>query len=255
ALLAAVVAAGAATAAYRVRQDPGAARVTPVLMPTRDGPFGIRLVQIPAATIYVGSPPGEDGRGLTEGRHAARVAAFYVATTEVTRGVYRRVMADGRPPPPAADDALPATGVTWDEAQEFCRRLSAADGGLTFRLPTEEEWEWAARAGDDGPFSGTRDLRSMGWFSGNAAGPRPVAGKSPNWWGIHDMHGNAREWTATLQEGSDRMPGELQLRVVRGGGFRSPERACRAAAREFEVPSTIADDLGFRVAADVPPQR
>ena len=235
---------------------------------------------VPGGSFLLGSPEEEIGRDGDEGpRRTVSVEAFWMGMTEVTYDVFavfrdRRLDADvgaredvafdadavTRPSPPYEDPSqgmsrsgLPATGMTRLSALHFARWLSEKTGRV-YRLPTEVEWEFACRAGDDGPHgSGMRDadVRDHAWFAANSGGAfREVGVKSPNAWGIHDLLGNVAEWTldpydadfyASLPEDeittnpttghSARGRG-----VVRGGAFDDDLTELRCADRFEETP-------------------
>ena len=149
-----------------------------------------------------------------------------MAKTEVTEGQWASVM--GRPAPGPQAARLPAAGKGGDEIEQFCDTSMLS-------LPTEEEWEYACRAGTAGPYGGTGSLEEMGWFAGNSGGKlHPVGSKSPNAWGLCDMHGNVWEWCEG--EGSP----------IRGGSFRDAAESCRAAFRD-----TVERRLASKAEADM----
>ena len=127
--------------------------------------------------------------------------------------------------------------VNWDECQEFCKKLSEKIG-MKIKLPTEEQWEYACRAGTTGPYAG--NLSEMGWYKGNSGGHTHGIGlKAPNVLGLYDLHGNVREWTASS---------EGFFRVIRGGGCRDIASRCTASKRIRFIPEIRNDDRGFRLA-------
>ena len=162
---------------------------------------------------------------------------------------------------------LPAADMTWNDAMEFCSRLTSREkeNGNEYRLPTEAEWEYACRAGTVTAYcSGDSEeqLAKVGWYKDNSgAVNHPVGQKQPNAWGLYDMHGNVLEWCLDCFESYPREgetvdpvagdPSSSGKRVCRGGGaggaFASPAQDCRAAfrhPRKADDPGTI---LGFRV--------
>ncbi len=161
--------------------------------------------------------------------------AFYLGKYEVTQAQWEKVMGYNPSLFKSVGPQAPVDTVSWDDCQAFCQK---AGGGL--RLPTEAEWEYACRAGTDGPYAG--ELAEMGWHLGNSAGTtHPVGAKKPNAWGLYDLHGNVREWcqdfysleyvdeAATDPTGPVKSSGYGQ--VVRGGGWASYAFFCRSAAR------------------------
>src|SRR5262249_24571606 len=143
------------------------------------------------------------------------------------------------------DPNQPVEQVSWDDVQEFIRRLNAREGGATYRLPTEAEWEYAARAGTTTRWSFGDDASQLGryaWDDGNAGGQtHPVGQLLPNAWGLYDMYGNVWEWVQDVAAlyASDASgtavdpagPFSGSHRVTRGGSFNSPARYCRSTHR------------------------
>jgi formylglycine-generating enzyme len=235
----------------------------PAPLETFTNSIGIELIQIPKGEFMMGE--GNKVR-VTLSRD------FWLGKTEVTRGQWIRLM--GTAPfgelmgngASAGNTAgvLPATRVTWEEATEFCRKLTErerANGRLpaneVYRLPTEAEWEYACRAETTTSYSFGNDaskLGDFGWFDGNASGKEhPVGMRKDNLWGLYDMHGNAREWCSDWYDGKlaggvdPEGPAGGSYRVHRGGGWKDDPVLCRSADRKC-VPSLRNDDLGFRVA-------
>jgi gamma-glutamyl hercynylcysteine S-oxide synthase len=214
------------------------------------------MVLVPAGEYVIGT---DDGDEYERPRHTVRLRAFLVDRCEVTRAEYRRFLeATGRPAPrswsnDAGPDTLPATGVTWADASAY-----AAWAGK--RLPTEQEWEAAARGPDGRRYPWGGAWRADG---ANAAGSRgalaPVgsypAGASP--YGALDMVGNAWEWTASdptpYRGGVFPEKPEEGSKVVRGGSFESGDRRATATYRNWIVEKgQNYDDTGFRCATDAP---
>lgn len=147
-------------------------------------------------------------------------------------------------------DDLPVDSVSWADAVEFCRRLSQLTG-RQYRLPTEAEWEFAARAGSSGPYAG--ELQTMAWYDANAAGhPHPVGQKSANSFGFYDMNGNLWEWCQSeykpypysATDGREDLQSQ-RVHVLRGGSFESAARGCRSSYRRRVAPQRRT--TGFRV--------
>jgi formylglycine-generating enzyme required for sulfatase activity len=232
----------------------------------RDWAAGMRFCWCPTGSFLMGSQLHED---FLQADEQTRVVTFprgfWLAKHEVTRTVWRAVMettpwaaagaARAAPPPPPADaDAWPATHVTWDNAAEFCRRLTDREAqagrlpaGWEYRLPTEAEWEYGCRAGSQARFSfGDReaDLVDHGWFAANTVDegrnhPQPVGRKRPNAWGLCDMHGNVWEWCRDTYEAK---------KAFRGGCWANIAWWCRSADRNALPPACESDMLGFRIA-------
>ncbi|OAI49773.1 hypothetical protein AYO44_06135 [Planctomycetaceae bacterium SCGC AG-212-F19] len=238
---------------------------------------GMKLVLIPAGTFNMGSAPEEALHRLNElPRHEVAIThAFYMAVHLVTQGQYEQVMRTN----PARFNAAgggdlnhPVERVSWDDAMEFCRRLSALpeekQASRVYRLPTEAEWEYACRAGTPTPFSigpaltGAQANFDANFPAGDGEKARPTGRTMPvgtyaaNNFGLHDMHGNLWEWCADWYEGgyyraSPRRdpPGPTagRFRVVRGGSWRNHAATCRAAYRNALVPNNRDPYTGFRV--------
>ncbi len=233
---------------------------------------GMSFNLIPAGSFMMGSPEDEPGRSDDETQYQVTLSkAYYMQTTEVTQGQWEAVM--GSNPSWFSDCgySCPVENVTWKDVQDFIEELNKRGQG-TYRLPTEAEWEYAARAGSatafaNGDISETLDgydpnLDDMGWYYGNSLGyyayarigfvTQPVAGKQPNAWGLYDMHGNVAEW---VQDWYDEYPSEGVTdptgpvcgfdRVVRGGSTYAMN--CRSAYRGSFSPTTVNLYRGFRL--------
>ena len=151
--------------------------------------------------------------------------------------------------------------VSWDDVIAFCTRLSANEG-VTYRLPTEAEWEYACRAGSTTRYSLGDDEASLGevaWYNGNSGGKtHPVKHLRPNAWGLYDMHGNVWEWcwdrygAAYYKRSPVDDPSGLDRalpRMLRGGSWRNAPRIVRSATRaDGGHPEARIDDMGFRLA-------
>lgn len=249
---------------------------------------GMKMVMIEGGTFRMGSPDTEPGRADNEGPvHEVTIAGpFLMSATEVTHNHYIRVMGTAPPrsvgPQKAANASdHPAESATYEEAKEFCVRLTEKDKdqphvrpGWAYRLPTEAEWEYCCRAGTDTPFWNgssllnrrqalylpTGEEKELSLEGGSTPGqhqdiPNKVAQFEPNPWGLYDMHGNVAEWC--LDWYRPRYPAEAQDnplgpasgggRVARGGSYKDPASACRSAARRGVRPDQRHDWLGFRV--------
>jgi formylglycine-generating enzyme required for sulfatase activity len=235
--------------------------------------IGMKLVMIPKGTFIMGSPESEWGRLDNEVQHQVTLTRdFYLGVTEVTQAQYKDVMGEN---PSGHQDYLvqgdsssyPVEKVSWEDAVEFCRKLSdmpeEKKAGLVYRLPTEAEWEYACRAGSNTAFSFGDEAESLsehGWFDENSNfGTRPVGELKPNSWGLYDMHGNVWEWCCDWYGGypkgavSDPVgPQAGSFRVLRGGGWYYVAADCRSAFRYRRNPSFRHFNIGFRVALSSP---
>jgi formylglycine-generating enzyme required for sulfatase activity len=156
-------------------------------------------------------------------------------------------------------DACPVERVSWDDVQAFISRLNSRSGGKRYRLPTEAEWEYAARGGGLGEgylYSGSNKLNEVGWYDSNSGDKtRPVKGKKPNALGLYDMSGNVWEWCSdwhrsTYVRGPQTNPSGPSSgsgRVIRGGGWYGDAEDCRVANRNRGAPGRRYDGVGFRL--------
>ena len=220
---------------------------------------GFELVSVQGGTFKMGSPGNEAGRFDDECLHAVTVGSFSIGKYEVTQADWREIM--GSDPPELSFkgcDDCPVESVSWDDIQTFLQKLNARYSGKNYRLPTEAEWEYAARGGQAGentyfPYAGGDDLGEVAWyFSNSDSKTHPVGGKKANQLGLFDMSGNVWEWcqdtykpypcdNINMADGS--------YRVFRGGGWLSVPRFCRSAHR-YRLPPTYRNyDLGFRLAS------
>jgi formylglycine-generating enzyme required for sulfatase activity len=233
----------------------------------------------PAGSFLMGSREDEEGRGRDENQVQVTLSqGFWMAQTHVTQVQWQAVM--GNNPSHFRGGNLPVEQVNWYEAQEFVSKINAnlaLPDGMQMTLPTEAQWEYAARAGeavfevarykgcgiwefaaragDAGPFSGVT-LDEVAWYDENSEGkPHPVGTKKPNAWGLHDMHGNLWEWCADWYE--PELKGGLNPqgpptgagRVVRGGSWGNSADRCRAAFRYENTPTGRNNGyIGFRIA-------
>jgi formylglycine-generating enzyme required for sulfatase activity len=238
---------------------------------TVENSIGMTFVYIKPGTFMMGSPAGEPGRGRDSDETLHQVTlthGFYMQTTEVTQGQWRSVTGSDISYFKNCGDDCPVEQVSWNDAQEFIRRLNKKEGGSRYRLPTEAEWEYAARAGTTTPFNtGTGNCLSTD--QANYNGSYPISGCSkgedrqttvktgsfsPNAWGLYDMHGNVFEWcqdwygdypsgSITDPDG----PTSGSSRVSRGCAWmNSSSRLCRSAYRNF-LTATNRSGLGFRL--------
>ncbi len=242
--------------------------------------IGMEFAKIPAGKFTMGSSTREpDSLENERPRHDVIISKpFFLGVFEVTQGEYERVM--GRNPSShvkAGVDSsrLPVEMVSYDDAVEFCQKLSALPeerrAGRVYRLPYEAEWEYACRAGTTTAFHHGDSLSSdqenfMGRrpYGGAAEGPvrgqpTPVGEFAPNAFGLHDMHGNVMEWCAdpyseysSKPQVDPRGTDVSSSRVVRGGGYGYAGMECRSARRNPRHPTARHYSLGFRVACDAP---
>jgi len=220
---------------------------------------GVKFLHIPGGTFMMGSPSTEEGRQqFAETQHPVSVGTFWLAETEVTQAQWKAVM--GANPANFKGDDLPVEKVSWYDVQEFIQKLNSRTGGQ-FRLPTEAEWEYAAR-------TGTMTVRYWGDEVGvnqancNGCGSdwdyrqtAPVKSFAPNGFGLYDMLGNVWEWTCSAYKSSyggseNRCADQATHYSVRGGSWFHGPRWMRAAHRRFSLPIFRVIFYGFRLARD-----
>ena len=214
---------------------------------------GMEFVWVPAGEFQMGSTSkeAEDDEQLITRVRISR--GFFLGKYEVTQGQWQAVMGSNPSFVKQCGPDCPVEGVSWNDVQEFIWRLNAAVGEERYRLPTEAEWEYAARAGTSGDRYGNVD--AIAWYDGNSGDrTHPVGQKAPNAWGLHDMLGNVYEWVGDwygeYPGGSvtdPTGPSSGSLRVVRGGGWLGYARRCRASYRLIMSPGSRDYGLGFRL--------
>ncbi len=237
----------------------------------RDCPECPEMVVVPGGTFLMGSPESEPGRDADEGpRRQVTIARFAIGKYEVTFAEYEAcVVAGGCKELP--DDRgwgrgqRPVINVSWNDAQAYVAWLNRKVGAEVYRLPSEAEWEYAARAGTTTRFSfGDSDgaLGGYAWYSGNAGGKtHPVGAYPANAFGLADMHGNVWEWVQDCgnssyagapSTGEAWMSGDCSRAVLRGGSWFSEAQNLRSAFR-FRLRRVDRDnDIGFRLAQTLP---
>ena len=220
------------------------------------------MVRVEGGTFRMGatSEQGSDVWDNEKPVHSVTLSGYYIGKTEVTQALWKAVM--GSNPSKFIGDNLPVEMVSWDDCQEFIRELNALTG-QNFRLPTEAEWEFACRGGNNSrgyKYSGSNYIDNVAWYDGNSGDKaHPVATKSPNELGIYDMSGNLWEWCSDWYgdyssgaQANPKGPYDGSYRVVRGGSmFRfGGARSCRSSSRgRFGVSRFNWDnDLGLRLA-------
>ena len=217
-----------------------------------------RMLPVDGGTFTMGSKEGDSGAESDEfPEHKVTVSSFMLAETEVTQELWMAVM--GNNPSGYNDDALlPVESVTWVDCQNFIAKLNELTGA-SFRMPTEAEWEYAARGGRYSRgyvYSGSDTLANVGWYKENA-GERPHRVKQlrPNELGLYDMSGNIWEWCSDWHAGYEAAeqidpqgPQEGRTRVVRGGSWLVDAAICRPADRSSGAPRGGGCIVGLRLA-------
>jgi formylglycine-generating enzyme required for sulfatase activity len=192
--------------------------------------------------------------------HSVTVSSFYMMKYEVTQGLWKAVM--GGNPSWIKGDNVPVTNVRWGEVQAFIKKLNAKTG-KKYRLPTEAEWEYAARGGKSGKgymYSGGDNIDVVAWYDKNSGSkPHPVGEKAPNELGIYDLSGNVAEWVndrygdyTTSDKTNPKGPNSGSDRVFRGcGSYFGFAESCRVSYRGASGgPDFWVQDLGFRLVLD-----
>jgi len=242
----------------QIRVAPPQAEIStlPQLGEVKTNSLGMEMIWCPPGTFLMGSPESEEGWRSTEIQHEVTLTkGFWIARHPVTQGQWETVMGSNPSHFKLSGKDAPVEQVNWQEAMDFCARLTgsdSADGSYT--LPTEAQWEYACRAGTTGPYAGS-SLDILGWHRSNSGSKTHSVGqKEPNPWGIHDMHGNVYEWCldwyeedlgtepATNPTGSKEAPD----RVIRGGSWLNIAWRCRSADRIRYNPGNRDDYVGFR---------
>lgn len=213
--------------------------------------LGMEFVKVPAGTFVM----GDAAAGIGPPREV-RVAPFFISTHEVTQAQWQALT--GFNPSGHPDPRRPVERVSWLDIQGFLEELNRAEGTNRYRLPSEAEWEYAARAGSsDRFFFGSEPalLSRFGW-AGPGNGTRPVGGKGANPWGLFDIYGNVWEWVQDCWHpdysgapGDSRVwgGGECSHHVVRGGGWDTPAQQLGAAWRGSYQSDDSDVNTGFRV--------
>jgi formylglycine-generating enzyme required for sulfatase activity len=181
--------------------------------------------------------------------HREYVSTFRIAKTEVTQALWKAVM--GSNPSRFEGDNLPVERVSWNDCKTFISKLNSITGE-NFRLPSEAEWEYAARGGNRSrgyKYSGSNSIGEVAWYDGNSGNQtHTVATKLPNELGIYDMSGNVWEWTSDLWCSNYNSSRTGSCRVGRGGSWYYNARYCRVSCRYGNGPSLTYYYLGFRLA-------
>jgi eukaryotic-like serine/threonine-protein kinase len=227
----------------------------------------MKLLLIPPGTFQMGSPQVESALQQNEApQHEVTITkAFYIGMFPVTQQQYEPIA--GKNPSEFKAPANPVDSASWEDAADFCKKLSQK-AGKTVRLATEAEWEYACRAGTATRFyygdddAACSKLGDFAWWGGNAGGKtHPVGQKKPNAWGLYDMHGNVWQWVAdwyddnyyaSSPKADPNGPDSGTLRVVRGGGWIANKPIiCRSADRNRQKPDFRHHGFGFRVVVEV----
>ena len=219
--------------------------------------LNLEMIAVQGGTFTMGctSEQGEDCSHSEIPTHQVTLSDFYIGKYEVTQGQWKAIM--GNNPSSFKGDNLPVENVNWNYVQEFIRKLNVQTG-KNFRLPTEAEWEFAARGGISSSgykYSGSNTADDVAWYSENSEKKtHPVGTKSPNELGIYDMSGNVWEWCSDWfgsynnnAQTDPQGPSSGSYRVFRGGGWSDRAGGTRVSVRDDGTPGARAD-FGFRLA-------
>ncbi|MEO5354197.1 MAG: formylglycine-generating enzyme family protein [Magnetococcus sp. XQGC-1] len=242
---------------------PGFARSEPAKSHVNS--IGMEFVLIPAGSFMMGSNVASRAVSNDEiPQHPITISRpFYLGKYEVTQSQWLAIMEQN--PSKFIGGSLPVDNVSWVAVQTFIQRLNAKEGGVAYRLPTEAEWEYAARAGSDTTWywgNSADEAERYAWYNSNAnKQTHPVGQLQPNAWGLYDMLGNVWEWV------SDRHDSKYYARsprtdptgpdtgsswVYRGGSWSQGPRALRSANRIGRAPDFRDADMGVRLARNIP---
>ena len=222
------------------------------------GNVRFEMVRVEGGTFTMGATAeqGSDAYSDEKPTHQVTLSSYSIGKTEVTQALWQAVM--GSNPSHFKGSNLPVEEVSWEDCQTFIRKLNALTG-KTFRLPTEAEWEFAARGGNNSrgyKYSGSNTLSNVAWYTDNSSSTtHPVATKASNELGLYDMTGNVREWCSdwygsysTSSQYNPTGPNSGSGRVIRGGGLISSAGYCRVSFRDSGDPAIRSCGLGLRLA-------
>lgn len=219
--------------------------------------INMEFILIQPGTFTMGSPMGSEEGGDEAPEHKVEITKpFYLGKYEVTQEQWEELM--GNNPSKFRGDKHPVDSISWDDSQLLLKKLQEKTG-FKFTLPTEAQWEFAARAGTSTRWDFGESESILGdyaWFAGNSNdATQPVGQKKPNAWGFYDLYGNVQEWCIDwyanpylLDDVSDpRGPGSGDSRVLRGGAWGDDSTMVRSAYRNASGPDNIAPGNGIRV--------
>jgi formylglycine-generating enzyme required for sulfatase activity len=226
--------------------------------PQSSQPDEPEMVYVQGGTFTMGctSEQGSDCDDDEKPSHRVTLSSFSIGKYEVTQEQWQAVM--GSNPSYFKGDNLPVEMVSWNEVQEFIVKLNQKTG-KQYRLPTEAEWEYAARGGAQSrnyKYSGSNNIADVAWCKDNSGDKtHPVGTKAANELGIYDMSGNVREWCSdwrgsysSNQQQDPKGPSSGSDRVIRGGSWLSSASDCRVSIRNVDKPTFSISFLGFRLA-------
>ena len=253
----AVASSSSNTSGYSSGSSSMASGSNTISISVKDG-ISIEMVKVEAGTFMMGATPEMEKPNSDEKplHQVTLINDYYMGKYEVTQALWEAVM--GSNPSKYKGDNLPVEKVSWNDCQEFISKLNSLTG-RKFRLPTEAEWEYAARGGKRSrgyQYSGNSNISDVAWYDGNSGSkPHPVGTKQANELGIYDMSGNVYEWCSdwygSYSSSSQTNPTGADSgsnRVYRGGSWYDYAWSCRLSNRYFNTPDFRIDDLGLRLA-------
>ena len=236
----------------------GKANYTPNVKTFYANGVSFEMVEVRGGTFRMGatSEQGSDAYDGEKPVHSVTLSGYYIGKTEVTQALWKAVM--GSNPSEFKGDDLPVERVSWYDCQEFIRELNALTG-QNFRLPTEAEWEFACRGGNNSrgyKYSGSNYIDNVAWYDGNSEDKtHPVATKLPNELGLYDMSGNVWEWCSDWNgkyssgaQTNPKGPYDGSYRVIRGGSWIFSVGYCRSSRRYNDIPMYRNYCFGLRLA-------
>ena len=233
--------------------------------------IGMEFVLIPSGSFFMGADDNiEDGYEYEKPRHHVVISkSFYIGKYEVTQEEWEKVT--GHNPSKFKGGKRPVEHISWYDAKVFLSKLNAMENSSLYRLPTEAEWEYAARATTSGKYSFGNDetrLNSYAWYylhgndkvSNRTLQTNVVGEKKPNRWGLYDVHGNVWEWTEDwydpkfYSKSSEEDPRNYisnSTIAIRGGSWINSANFLRSAARNYQLATYKGDDVGLRVIMEI----
>ena len=226
------------------------------------GSCSFKMIKVGGGTFTMGAT-AEQGKYVRDDErsvHQITLTDYYIGQTEVTQALWTAVMGDN--PSYSKRDNLPVEQVSWHDCQTFIEKLNSLLsnelGGKHFALPTEAQWEFAARGGNQSQgykYAGNNEIDDVAWYSDNSGfRSHPVAKKQPNELGLYDMSGNVWEWCqdwygnySSDAQTNPNGPADGESRVKRGGGWGDCHFYCRVASRDYNEPDYSNNDLGLRL--------
>jgi len=230
--------------------------------------LNMEMIFVKGGVLEIGCTDGQTGCTIDEiPSHDVELSNYYIGKFTVTQRQWAAIM--GTNPSNFVGDDQPVEMISWDDAQAFIKKLNDRSSSKGYRLPTNAEWEYAARGGTKSKgyqYSGGNNVDNVAWYAGNSGGSnvgytRPVGAKAPNELGLYDMSGNVYEWVSDRHgkyyREDDRRPivnpqgpgpETGNNRVIRGGSYAQAAERCQVSARSFQPPAEKRKFVGFRIA-------